>query len=129
MSDPGVLFFRPEIQMFDPGPEDRMGVMVRLARAFDNRCDDDCMVWSSGGWWSGEEGVEGGWGGCRMLWVCTGVVVFLCDCVFSLFPILLIVMVLSPYVFLPYVVCFQLHACSPIHSPPLYAHTSTYIHP
>lgn len=44
MSDPGVLFFRPEIQMFDPGPEDRMGVMVRLARAFDNRCDEDCMM-------------------------------------------------------------------------------------
>lgn len=44
MTDPGVMFYRPEVQMFDPGPEDRMGVMLRFAHAFESKCDDDCWV-------------------------------------------------------------------------------------
>lgn len=34
--------------MFDPGPEDRMGVMLKLVRALDsNRCDVRCQVVTS----------------------------------------------------------------------------------
>ena len=35
--------------MFDPGPEDRMGVMLKLVRALDsNRCDARCRVSDTG---------------------------------------------------------------------------------
>ena len=45
VSDPGYSFYHPEVQMFDPGPEDRMGVMLKLVRALDsNRCDARCRV-------------------------------------------------------------------------------------
>lgn len=44
MTDPGYSFIRPEVQMFDPGPEDRMGVMMKLVRAIDHRCDEPCQV-------------------------------------------------------------------------------------
>ena len=31
--------------MMDPGPEDRLGIMMKLARALDaNRCDEKCRV-------------------------------------------------------------------------------------
>ena len=31
--------------MMDPGPEDRLGIMMKLARALDaNRCDERCRV-------------------------------------------------------------------------------------
>lgn len=44
MTDPGYSFYHPEVQMFDPGPEDRMGVMMKLVRALDHRCDANCQV-------------------------------------------------------------------------------------
>lgn len=45
MTDPGYSFYHPEIQMMDPGPEDRLGIMMKLARALDaNRCDERCRV-------------------------------------------------------------------------------------
>ncbi len=44
ITDPGYSFYHPEVQMFDPGPEDRMGVMMRLVRALDHRCDETCQV-------------------------------------------------------------------------------------
>ncbi|KAK9848859.1 hypothetical protein WJX84_012447 [Apatococcus fuscideae] len=43
ITDPGYSFYHPEVQMFDPGPEDRMGVMMRLVRALDHRCDETCQ--------------------------------------------------------------------------------------
>ena len=50
VTDPGFSFYHPEVQMFDPGPEDRMGVMLKLVRALDsNRCDSRCKVSSI--WW------------------------------------------------------------------------------
>lgn len=43
VTDPGFSFYHPEVQMFDPGPEDRMGIMLKLVRALDsNRCDIAC---------------------------------------------------------------------------------------
>lgn len=42
-TDPGLSFFRKDLQFFDPGPEDRLGVMTKLAQALDHRCDDACM--------------------------------------------------------------------------------------
>ncbi|KAK9816820.1 hypothetical protein WJX72_005362 [[Myrmecia] bisecta] len=42
-TDPGYSFYHPEVQMFDPGPEDRMGVMMKLVRALDHRCDETCQ--------------------------------------------------------------------------------------
>lgn len=45
MTDPGYSFYHPEVNMFDPGPEDRMGNMMKLVRALDHRCDDTCQVW------------------------------------------------------------------------------------
>ena len=44
MTDPGYSFFHPDVNMFDPGPEDRMGNMMKLVRALDHRCDDVCQV-------------------------------------------------------------------------------------
>ena len=45
ITDPGYSFYHPEIQMMDPGPEDRLGIMMKLARALDaNRCDQRCRV-------------------------------------------------------------------------------------
>ena len=44
MTDPGYSFFHPDVNMFDPGPEDRMGNMMKLVRALDHRCDDKCQV-------------------------------------------------------------------------------------
>ena len=45
VTDPGYSFYHPEIQMMDPGPEDRLGIMMKLARALDaNRCDERCRV-------------------------------------------------------------------------------------
>lgn len=44
MTDPGYSFFHPDVNMFDPGPEDRMGNMMKLVRALDHRCDDACQV-------------------------------------------------------------------------------------
>ena len=44
MTDPGYSFFHPDVNMFDPGPEDRMGNMMKLVRALDHRCDDTCQV-------------------------------------------------------------------------------------
>lgn len=44
MTDPGYSFFHPDVNMFDPGPEDRMGNMMKLVRALDHRCDDICQV-------------------------------------------------------------------------------------
>ena len=45
VTDPGFSFYHPEIQMMDPGPEDRLGIMMKLARALDaNRCDERCRV-------------------------------------------------------------------------------------
>lgn len=46
MTDPGYSFFHPDVNMFDPGPEDRMGNMMKLVRALDHRCDDACQVCS-----------------------------------------------------------------------------------
>ncbi|KAL3131943.1 hypothetical protein ABBQ38_007639 [Trebouxia sp. C0009 RCD-2024] len=43
MTDPGYSFFHPDVNMFDPGPEDRMGNMMKLVRALDHRCDDACQ--------------------------------------------------------------------------------------
>lgn len=43
-TDPGFSFYHPEIQMFDPGPEDRMGVLMRLSRALERKCDDSCAL-------------------------------------------------------------------------------------
>lgn len=43
MTDPGYSFFHPDVNMFDPGPEDRMGNMMKLVRALDHRCDDTCQ--------------------------------------------------------------------------------------
>lgn len=43
MTDPGYSFFHPDVNMFDPGPEDRMGNMMKLVRALDHRCDDVCQ--------------------------------------------------------------------------------------
>lgn len=45
MTDPGYSFFHPDVNMFDPGPEDRMGNMMKLVRALDHRCDVACQVW------------------------------------------------------------------------------------
>lgn len=42
-TDPGLSFFRKDLQFFDPGPEDRLGMMTKLAKALDHRCDKDCM--------------------------------------------------------------------------------------
>ena len=47
MTDPGYSFFHPDVNMFDPGPEDRMGNMMKLVRALDHRCDDTCQVLDS----------------------------------------------------------------------------------
>ena len=44
MTDPGYSFFHPDVNMFDPGPEDRMGNMMKLVRALDHRCDVACQV-------------------------------------------------------------------------------------
>ena len=44
MTDPGYSFYHPEVNMFDPGPEDRMGNMMKLVRALDHKCDDTCQV-------------------------------------------------------------------------------------
>lgn len=44
MTDPGWSFFHPEFRMFDAGPEDRQGVLMRLSKALDRRCDDMCQV-------------------------------------------------------------------------------------
>lgn len=44
MTDPGYSFYHPEVNMFDPGPEDRMGNMMKLVRALDHRCDETCQV-------------------------------------------------------------------------------------
>eukprot|EP00891_Asterochloris_glomerata_P009889 jgi/Astpho2/9889/fgenesh1_pg.00152_%23_12_t len=44
ITDPGYSFFHPEVgSQFDPGPEDRMGVMMNLVRALDHHCDDLCQ--------------------------------------------------------------------------------------
>ncbi len=42
-TDPGLSFFRKDLQFFDPGPEDRLGMMTKLAKALDHRCDKECM--------------------------------------------------------------------------------------
>ncbi|KAK9811263.1 hypothetical protein WJX72_000828 [[Myrmecia] bisecta] len=46
ITDPGTFFYRHEVQMFDPGPEDRMGVLMKLIRMVErgssHRCDKQC---------------------------------------------------------------------------------------
>lgn len=44
MTDPGWSFYHPEFRMFDAGPEDRQGVLMRLSKALDRKCDDTCQV-------------------------------------------------------------------------------------
>ena len=70
VTDPGFSFYHPEVQMFDPGPEDRMGVMLKLVRALDsNRCDSRCKVGSvcdhAGGRKAGAGMSLAGFGVCR----------------------------------------------------------------
>ena len=48
VTDPGYSFYHPEVQMMDPGPEDRLGIMMKLSRALGGtgvtRCDERCQV-------------------------------------------------------------------------------------
>ena len=76
ITDPGYSFYHPEVQMFDPGPEDRMGVMMRLVRALDHRCDETCQVWlvavfspSSPAERKGRSWEGGGWQSRLVLWM------------------------------------------------------------
>ncbi len=50
MTDPGWSFYHPEFRMFDAGPEDRFGLLLRLSKALERKCDASCQVC--------EEGVE-----------------------------------------------------------------------
>lgn len=47
MTDPGWSFYNPDFRMFDAGPEDRQGVLSRLSKALNRKCDETCQV----GWW------------------------------------------------------------------------------
>ena len=44
VTDPGPGLTLPDVQMFDPGTEDRKGLMHRWISALEGECDEVCQV-------------------------------------------------------------------------------------
>ena len=44
VTDPGPGLTMPDVQMFDPGTEDRKGLMHRWISALEGECDEVCQV-------------------------------------------------------------------------------------
>ena len=44
VTDPGPGLTLPDVQMFDPGTEDRKGLMHKWISALEGECDEVCQV-------------------------------------------------------------------------------------